>query len=165
MGGTALSAFFTPRMVAWFGYVATHVIIAVALLIVAALVWILMRDSPSWKPNTDPVRPKLAAASRLAVTWQMAFLYAVTFGGFVASLDVSAHVLEGGLSLRPGRCRRAHRRIRDRCRGRPAGRRLALGPDRPGDRALHPSLGGAAVMAVVIALQPPPELRRARPSC
>ena len=152
-----LSAFFTPRMVAWFGYVATHVIIAVALLIVAALVWILMRDSPQWKPNTDPVRPKLAAASRLAVTWQMAFLYAVTFGGFVAFLDVSAHVLEGGLSLRPGRCRR-----------RTAGFAIAAVVARPvggwlSDRigpatVLCISLGGAAVMAVVIALQPPPEL-------
>ena len=31
MGGTALSAFFTPRFVTWFGYTTTHVIIAVAL--------------------------------------------------------------------------------------------------------------------------------------
>jgi len=31
MGGTALSAFFTPRFVTWFGYTLTHVIIAVAL--------------------------------------------------------------------------------------------------------------------------------------
>ena len=30
MGGTALSAFFTPRFVSWFGYIATHIIIAVA---------------------------------------------------------------------------------------------------------------------------------------
>ena len=28
--------------------------------------------------------PKLAAAAKLAITWQMAFLYAVAFGGFVA---------------------------------------------------------------------------------
>src|SRR6478752_3391347 len=39
MGGTALSAFFTPRFVTWFGYTTTHVIIAVALVAVAFIVW------------------------------------------------------------------------------------------------------------------------------
>ncbi|MFW0792174.1 MFS transporter [Gordonia sp. CPCC 205515] len=84
MGGTALSAFFTPRFVSWFGYVATHVIIAVALVLVAFLVWMTMHDSPLWQPNHDAVTPKLVAAAKLPITWQMAFLYAATFGGFVA---------------------------------------------------------------------------------
>ena len=84
MGGTALSAFFTPRFVNWFGYNVTHVIIAVALVVVAFIVWSAMRDSPQWAPNTDPVVPKLVAAAKLPVTWQMSFLYAVAFGGFVA---------------------------------------------------------------------------------
>ena len=44
----------------------------------------MMRDSPRWTPNTDPVVPKLVAALKLPVTWQMSFLYAVAFGGFVA---------------------------------------------------------------------------------
>ena len=83
MGGTALSSFFTPRFVNWFGYNVTHVIIAVAL-VVAAFCWSAMRDSPQWRPNTDPVVPKLVAAAKLPVTWQMSFLYAVAFGGFVA---------------------------------------------------------------------------------
>ena len=38
MGGTALSAFFTPRFVTWFGYVPAHVIIAAALALTALLV-------------------------------------------------------------------------------------------------------------------------------
>ena len=84
MGGTALSAFFTPRFVTWFGAATAHVIIAVALAGTAVLVITVVRDAPAWRPNTDSVLPKLAAASRLAVTWRMAFLYAVTFGGFVA---------------------------------------------------------------------------------
>ncbi len=84
MGGTALSAFFTPRLVRairlcpntrahrgcpgrrWRG------------------LWLMMRDSPAWKPNLAPVVPKLAAAAKLPLTWQMSFLYAVAFGGFVA---------------------------------------------------------------------------------
>src|SRR4029077_6455239 len=35
MVGTALSAFFTPRLVRWFGLFATHVIVAVALAVTA----------------------------------------------------------------------------------------------------------------------------------
>lgn len=84
MGGTALSAFFTPRLVIWFGSVATHVIIAAALAGTALLVMVAMKDAPSWRPNTAPVLPKLKAAAKLTITWQMALLYAVCFGGFVA---------------------------------------------------------------------------------
>ena len=157
MGGTALSAFFTPRMVAWFGYVATHVIIAVALIIVAVLVWFLMRDSPAWKPNTDPVMPKLAAASKLAVTWQMAFLYAVTFGGFVAfSTYLPTYLKEVyAFDLAEAGSRTAGFAIAAVI-ARPVGGWLS---DRIGPATvLCISLGGAAVMAVVIAFQPPPEL-------
>lgn len=84
MGGTALSAFFTPRFVTWFGSFTTHVIIAVALAGTAALVMVAMKDSPTWRPNTAPVVPKLKAAAKLSITWQMSLLYAVCFGGFVA---------------------------------------------------------------------------------
>ena len=65
MGGTALSAFFTPRFVTWFGYTTTHVIIAVALLAIAVIVLVHHADSPVWRPNTDPVVPKLVGASKL----------------------------------------------------------------------------------------------------
>ena len=41
-------------------------------------------NSPDFTPNTDPVVPKLKAAAKLPVTWEMSFLYAVVFGGFVA---------------------------------------------------------------------------------
>jgi 4Fe-4S dicluster domain len=53
-GGTALSAFFTPRLVRSIGYVPTHLIIAAALVILGALLWLLMRDSPAWKPMSVP---------------------------------------------------------------------------------------------------------------
>lgn len=43
-----------------------------------------MQDSSRRKANHDPVVLKLAAALQLPVTWQMSFLHAVTFGGFVA---------------------------------------------------------------------------------
>ncbi|WP_068274267.1 MFS transporter [Aldersonia kunmingensis] len=84
MVGTALSAFFTPRFVNWFGLMTTHVIIAVALAVTAAVCFVVMHDSPTFTPNLDPVVPKLAAAAKLPVTWEMSFLYAIVFGGFVA---------------------------------------------------------------------------------
>lgn len=84
MVGTALSAFFTPRFVNWFGLLATHVIVAAALAVTAGVCVLVMRNSPDFHPNTDPVGPKLAAALKLRVTWEMSFLYAVVFGGFVA---------------------------------------------------------------------------------
>lgn len=157
MGGTALSSFFTPRMVAWFGYVPTHLIVAGALLVVALVVWLFMRDSPLWKPNTAPVVPKLAAASKLAITWQMAFLYAVTFGGFVAfSTYLPTYLKEVyGYDLADAGARTAGFAIAAVV-ARPVGGWLS---DRIGPATvLGVSLGGAAIMAVVIALKPPPEL-------
>ena len=84
MGGTAVSAFLTPRMVEWFGYVPTHLIIAALLLVTAAMVWLFMAEAPGFTASTDPFLPKLTAAARLGVTWKMSFLYALVFGGFVA---------------------------------------------------------------------------------
>jgi MFS transporter, NNP family, nitrate/nitrite transporter len=46
MVGTALSAFFTPRFVRWFGLFTTHVIIAVALAATAGLCILVMRNAP-----------------------------------------------------------------------------------------------------------------------
>ncbi len=91
MGGTALSAFFTPRLVRSIGYVPTHLLLAGALVVVGAVLWLLMRDSPAWKPNLAPVVPKLAAAAKLPLTWQMSFLYAVVFGGLWRSLRTCRH--------------------------------------------------------------------------
>jgi len=84
MVGTALSAFFTPRFVRWFGLLTTHVIVAVALAVTAAVCIAVMRNAPNFARNTDPVLPKLKVAAKLGVTWEMSFLYAVVFGGFMA---------------------------------------------------------------------------------
>ena len=162
MGGTALSAFFTPRFVTWFGYVPAHLIIAAALALTAGLVMTRMKDSPAWQPNTDPVVPKLKAAAQ------------------------AAHHLADGVPVR-GDVRWVRRvlhlparRISRRCMtsrsldagARTAGFAIAAVIARPiggilSDR-LHPkfvvmlSLAGAAVMAVVVSLQPPPELAGGR---
>ena len=157
MGGTALSSFFTPRFVNWFGYNVTHVIIAVALVVVALLVWSAMRDSPQWAPNTDPVVPKLVAAAKLPVTWQMSFLYAVAFGGFVAFSTYLPTYLKDVYSfdLTQAGTRTAGFAIAAVI-ARPVGGVLA---DKVGPRAIAiTSFAGAAVMAIVVALQPAPEV-------
>jgi MFS transporter, NNP family, nitrate/nitrite transporter len=157
MGGTALSSFFTPRFVQWFGYTATHIIIAVALALTAILVLRAMTDSPLWRPNTDPVIPKLAAALRLPVTWQMSFLYAVTFGGFVAFSTYLPTYLKDIYSF-----------DLTEAGTRTAGFAVAAVIARPiggilSDR-VHPkpivltSLAGAAILSIVIATQPQPEI-------
>ena len=157
MGGTALSAFFTPRFVTWFGYTLTHVIIAVALVVMAAICWFTMTNSPVWKPNSDPVAPKLLAAMKLPVTWQMSFLYAVTFGGFVAFTtylptylkDIYAFDLTAAGTRTSGFAIAA-------VVARPVGGILA---DRIGPRnVVGISLAATAVLAAVVAFQPPLEL-------
>lgn len=157
MGGTALSAFFTPRFVSWFGYVGTHVIITAALVASAVLIWFTLRDAPSWRPNHDPVVPKLVAAAKLPVTWQMSFLYAVAFGGFVAfstylptflkdvyAFDLTAAgTRTAGFAVAAVVCR-------------PLGGILS---DRLGPKVVTAAaFGGAAVLAVAMALEPPLEI-------
>jgi NNP family nitrate/nitrite transporter-like MFS transporter len=157
MGGTALSAFFTPRFVTWFGYTQTYLVVAAAGAVVGVVTWTLMTDSPRWSPNREPVVPKLMAALRLPVTWAMSFLYAMTFGGFVAFATYLPTYLKDvyGFDL-------------TQAGTRTAGFALAAVVARPIGGVLsdkvHPrpvviaSLAGAAVMAMVIAAQPAPEL-------
>ncbi|AWB93122.1 nitrate/nitrite transporter [Aeromicrobium chenweiae] len=157
MGGTALSAFFTPRFVTWFGYTTTHVIVAVALVLAAAMMWTIARDSPAWQPSTDPVVPKLVAAARLPVTWEMSFLYAVVFGGFVAFSTYLPTYLKDiyDFDLTGAGTRTAGFAIAAVV-ARPVGGVLA---DRIGARTVVVvSLVGTAVLAVVVALQPPVEV-------
>jgi NNP family nitrate/nitrite transporter-like MFS transporter len=156
MGGTALSAFFTPRFVKWFGYTQTHVIIAVALAAMAAICWFFMRNAAAWQPSTDPFLPKLRATLRLPITWQMAFLYAVAFGGFVAFSTYLPTYLKDiyGFDLTAAGTRTAGFAIAAVV-ARPVGGILA---DRIGPRAVVAiSMGGTAVMAAIVAFQPPLE--------
>lgn len=84
MIGTGIAAFVTPRLAASIGYLTTHFVIAGLLVVTAALVWFFMRESPVWQSSRQPIIPKVAGALKLRVTWEMSFLYAVVFGGFVA---------------------------------------------------------------------------------
>jgi len=157
MGGTALSSFFTPRFVERWGYTTAHVIVAVALAITGVVVLLVMRDAAAWKRSTESVLPKLAAAIKLPVTWQMSFLYAVTFGGFVAFSTYLPTYLKDvyGFDLAGAGTRTAGFAIAAVV-ARPIGGILS-------DR-WHPkpivltSLGAVAALAVLVAAKPAPEI-------
>ena len=84
MIGTAVSAFFTPRLAESIGYLPTHLLIAGIIVATAVVVWMFLRDSPAWESSRQPLVPKVMGALRLRITWEMSFLYAIVFGGFVA---------------------------------------------------------------------------------
>ncbi|MEV5569911.1 MFS transporter [Spirillospora sp. NPDC052269] len=158
MGGTALSAFFTPRLADSIGRTQTYVLVAAALAVTAGVVYLLARDSPLWRPSSEPITPRLAAAARIPTTWRACLLYGLAFGGFVAFSTylptylknvyhfsaVDAGMRTAGFSLAA-------------VVGRPLGGTLS---DRVGPRAvLIFSFSLTAVMAVVASFSLPPELR------
>lgn len=157
MVGTALSAFFTPRFVRWFGLFATHAIIAVALAATAVLCFVAMRNAPGFTPNLGPVLPKLKAAARLRVTWEMAFLYAIVFGGFVAFANYLPTYIKTiyGFSPVDAGARTAGFALAA-VLARPVGGWLS---DRVGPKyVVLASLAGTAVLAFVATFQPPPDV-------
>ncbi|NGP06191.1 NarK/NasA family nitrate transporter [Rhodococcus sp. 14C212] len=157
MVGTALSAFFTPRFAQWFGLLATHVIVAAALAVTAGVCLLVMRDSPQFRPNTDAVAPKLAAALRLRVTWEMSFLYAVVFGGFVAFSNYLPTYIKTiyGFSAVDAGARTAAFALAA-VLARPIGGALS---DRIAPKyVVLVSFAGTATMAAIAITQPPPDV-------
>lgn len=157
MVGTALSAFFTPRFVHWFGLIPTHVIIAVALAATAGLCVVAMSESPVFTPNTEPVLPKLTAATTLGVTWEMSLLYAIVFGGFVAFSNYLPTYIKTiyGFSAVDAGTRTAAFALAAVV-ARPIGGALS---DRIAPKwVVLASLGGTAVMAAIAVFQPPPDV-------
>lgn len=157
MVGTAVSAFFTPRFVKWFGLMTTHIIVAVALAGTAAVAFAVLRNSPAFQPNREPVLPKLVAAAKLGVTWEMSFLYAVVFGGFVAFsnyLPTYIRTIYGFSAVEAGARTAAFALAA--VVARPIGGMLS---DRiPPKFVVLASLAGTAAMATIAILQPPADL-------
>ena len=83
MGGTAISALTTVKLYER-EETLPFVITAVALAAYAVVSWILLRDAPGRVVPTTSLASRLAANSRLPITWQACILYAVAFGGYVA---------------------------------------------------------------------------------
>jgi NNP family nitrate/nitrite transporter-like MFS transporter len=84
MGGTAISALTTVKLVKGVGEQAPFLITAAVLAVYAVIAWLLLRDAPGRVIPTTSVMTRLAAAARLPIAWQACILYAVAFGGYVA---------------------------------------------------------------------------------
>lgn len=84
MGGTAISALTTVKLVDGWGVATPFVVTAVVLAVYAVVAAVLLRDAPGRVVPTESVGRRLADTARLRVTWQASALYAVAFGGFVA---------------------------------------------------------------------------------
>jgi NNP family nitrate/nitrite transporter-like MFS transporter len=157
MAGTALSAFFTPRLVRRLGLLNTHFIIAAALAATAVLCVAVMRNGPYFRPNTAPVLPKLKVAARLRVSWEMSVLYAVVFGGFVAFSNYLPTYIQNIYGFSPVDAGgRTGAFALAAVLARPVGGVLA---DRiPAKYVVLASLAGVAVLASVAIFQPPRDL-------
>ncbi|HEY3547610.1 MAG TPA: MFS transporter [Propionicimonas sp.] len=156
MVGTAVSAFLTPRLAEGIGYTNTHFLIAGVMVVMAAVVWFGLKESPAWSPNPHPLVPRVLEALRLPITWQMSFLYAIAFGGFVAFSTFLPKYLT---TIYPqqvdqiGAGTRLASFVIAAVIARPIGGVLA---DRLGAKLMTAiALGGIAVLAWVVSLQPP----------
>jgi MFS transporter, NNP family, nitrate/nitrite transporter len=84
MGGTAISALTTVKLVDAQGLQAPFLITALVLVGYAVLAATLMRDAPGRQAPTQPLSRRLASTLRLRLTWEASALYALAFGGYVA---------------------------------------------------------------------------------
>ncbi|WP_222718820.1 nitrate/nitrite transporter [Actinokineospora xionganensis] len=84
MGGTAISALTTVKLVDGGGLKTPFLVTAVVLAIYAVAAALLLRDAPGRVVPTQSMLRRLADTVRLPITWQASVLYAVAFGGFVA---------------------------------------------------------------------------------
>jgi NNP family nitrate/nitrite transporter-like MFS transporter len=84
MGGTAISALTTVKLVAAGGTATPFVVTAIVLAAYALLAALLLRDAPGRVVPAEPLSRRLADTARLRITWQASALYAVLFGGYVA---------------------------------------------------------------------------------
>ncbi|MBX6750615.1 MAG: NarK/NasA family nitrate transporter [Micromonosporaceae bacterium] len=84
MGGTAIANFTTVRLADQYGYQTPFLVVTALLAAYAAVSFLLLREPPGRQRPTTTAWTRTADVARLSVTWQLCFLYAVGFGGFVA---------------------------------------------------------------------------------
>ncbi len=153
MGGTAIANFTTVKLADTYGMRTPFLIVAAILAVYAAVAFLLVRDAPNRPRPVGAAWDRITEVARLTVTWQLCFLYAVGFGGFVAfSVYLPAYLRTAyGLTPNDAALRTAGFVILAVI-GRPIGGWLS-------DR-FHPvpvlvaCFSGTAVLAVIQAFQP-----------
>lgn len=82
--GTAVSGFLTPQFTNLFDRQIAYLIVAGILFLMGIIMVLWGYNSPNWKPSKDSALTRLKIAAKSLVTWDLSFLYAVSFGAFVA---------------------------------------------------------------------------------
>ncbi|MET8560833.1 MFS transporter [Streptomyces flaveolus] len=99
MGGTAISALTTVKLVKAHGMANPFLITAAVLAVYAVVAALVLRDAPCRTVPAEPLARRLAATVKLQITWQASALYAVAFGGYVAFSVYLPTYLKTGYSL------------------------------------------------------------------
>ena len=84
MGGTAISAFTTVQLAEAVGRSFPFDLVAVVLAVYAVVSYLLLRDRPDRAIASGSMIARTVATLKIPATLQLAFLYAVAFGGYVA---------------------------------------------------------------------------------
>jgi MFS transporter, NNP family, nitrate/nitrite transporter len=101
MGGTALSALTTVKLVTHLGFAAPFLIVAAVLAGYGLLALVVVRDSPARVVPTSTAWQRFSGAVRLPVTLELCWLYAIAFGGYVAFSVYLVTYLKTGYGLTP----------------------------------------------------------------
>lgn len=83
MGGTAIAAFTTVPLFEQ-GTALPFIVTSVALLLYALVALALMKNHPDWRPSEQKLARRLTGVIKQPFTWQACYLYALSFGGYVA---------------------------------------------------------------------------------
>jgi NNP family nitrate/nitrite transporter-like MFS transporter len=82
--GTALAGFFTPRLDDAIGRKQTFFLVALLLAVMAMVFAFKIKNAPGWRASTASPLTQIKNASENRMTWDLAAVYAITFGAFVA---------------------------------------------------------------------------------
>jgi MFS transporter, NNP family, nitrate/nitrite transporter len=152
--GTAIAGFTAPSLFEQVGAASPFLIVAGVMVCTAVVVALFARDSPNVTRGTATMVERMRAALRLKITLDLAALYALTFGGFVAFGVYLPTYLRTTYDLTPADAgARAAGFIVLATVARPVGGWLS---DRIGaPKVLVLSLGVVALAAAVVAFAPP----------
>ena len=101
MGGTAISALTTVKLVNAHSMSTPFVITAVVLTTYGVIAALVLRDAPGRVVPTESLGGRLRGAAALTITWQAAALYAIGFGGYVAFSVYLPTYLKNAYTLTP----------------------------------------------------------------
>jgi MFS transporter, NNP family, nitrate/nitrite transporter len=82
--GTAVSGFLTPRLESTIGRQSTYYLVASLLFVMSTIFVLWGKNAPGWKSPKGSALKRFALATKSRITWDLAVVYIITFGAFVA---------------------------------------------------------------------------------